>query len=134
MEKSCGTIIFNDNKVLVIKQLSGFWGFPKGHVDFNEMEVETAIRETKEEVGLDVLVDTNLRFSIFYLVRDNCLKEVVYFISYLNGNDLISIQEDEVEEAIWVDIDRVYDILTFDNLKTMWLSVLEKYKSINNLL
>lgn len=134
MEKSCGTIIFNDNKVLVIKQLSGFWGFPKGHIDFNETEVETAIRETKEEVGLDVLVDTNLRFSISYLVRDNCLKEVVYFISYLNGNDLISIQEDEVEEAIWVDIDRVYDILTFDNLKTMWLSVLEKYKSINNLL
>lgn len=134
MEKSCGTIIFNDNKVLVIKQLSGFWGFPKGHVDFNETEVETAIRETKEEVGLDVLVDTNLRFSISYFVCDNCLKEVVYFISYLNGNDLISIQEDEVEEAIWVDIDRVYDILTFDNLKTMWLSVLEKYKSINNLL
>ena len=51
MEKSCGAIIFNDGKVLVVKQTSGFYGFPKGHVEIGETEKETAIRETKEETG-----------------------------------------------------------------------------------
>lgn len=132
MEKSCGTIIFNDDKVLVVKQLSGFYGFPKGHIDGAETEVETAIRETKEEVGLDVIVDNDLRFSISYLVHNINLKEVVYFVAYPKDTDLIVVQEDEIESAMWVDIDEVYDILTFDNLKKLWLSVLEKYKEINN--
>ena len=28
-EKSCGTIIIDDDKVLIIKQKQGFYGFPK---------------------------------------------------------------------------------------------------------
>ena len=53
-EKSCGCIIINKNKVLLIKQTKGHWGFPKGHVEKDETEIETAIREVKEETGLDV--------------------------------------------------------------------------------
>ena len=29
-EKSCGAIIIDDDKVLLIKQGNGDWGFPKG--------------------------------------------------------------------------------------------------------
>ena len=32
-EKSCGCIITKENKVLLIKQTKGHWGFPKGHVE-----------------------------------------------------------------------------------------------------
>ena len=32
-EKSCGCIIINKNKVLLIKQTKGHWGFPKGHIE-----------------------------------------------------------------------------------------------------
>lgn len=132
MEKSCGTIIFNDNKVLVVKQLSGFYGFPKGHIDGDETEVETAIRETKEEVGIDVIVDSNLRFSMSFLVRESILKEVVYFVAYPKSNDSISIQEDEIASAMWINIDEVYDVLTFNNLKELWSSVLKKYNKVND--
>ena len=53
-EKSCGAIIVSENKVLVIKQKSGFYGFPKGHMEELETEIETVIREVKEETNLDV--------------------------------------------------------------------------------
>ena len=43
-EKSCGAVIFEGDKVLVIQQVKGHWGFPKGHVEDGETEVETAIR------------------------------------------------------------------------------------------
>ena len=49
MEKSCGAIIFNEGKVLVVKQTSGFYGFPKGHVEIGETEKETAMKLRKRQ-------------------------------------------------------------------------------------
>ena len=66
-EKSCGCIITKDNKVLLIKQTKGHWGFPKRHVEKNETEIETAIREVKEETNLDVEVDANKRYTMEYV-------------------------------------------------------------------
>ena len=57
-EKSCGCIIIKDNKVLLVyEKRRNFWGFPKGHMEDGENEIETALREVKEEVGLDVEIN-----------------------------------------------------------------------------
>lgn len=133
MEKSCGCIVFNNNKVLVEESLSGFYGFPKGHIENGESEEECAIRETLEETGISVRVDSSSRFSISYLVHDVVPKEVIYFISYLNGSSDIVIQEEEVKSACWVPISEVRDILTFDNLKELWDRVLEVYNGKVNI-
>jgi 8-oxo-dGTP pyrophosphatase MutT (NUDIX family) len=132
MEKACGCIVINGDKVLIEKQLSGFYGFPKGHIENGETEEECAIRETFEEVGVRARVDSNLRFTINYVVHGTIPKEVVFFVSFLEGDSLIHIQEEEVEDAFWVDIDKVYDILTFDNLKEMWSEAYNKYKEVYN--
>lgn len=127
-EKACGTIIIDNNKVLLIQQKQGFYGFPKGHVEGNETEVETAIRETKEETNLDVVVDESKRFEISYIVNDNIDKNVVYFLAKLTGENKVVAQEEEINEVLWVDIDKVEDILTFDNLKELWKEVLKEVR------
>ena len=132
MEKACGCIVINNDKVLIEKQLSGFYGFPKGHIEAGESEEECAYRETLEEVGVKVRIDSNLRFTINYFVHNNVPKEVVYFISFLDGSSDICIQEEEVESAFWIDIDKVYDILTFDNLKEMWKKAYKEYLEVYN--
>lgn len=132
MEKSCGCIIINDNKVLIIKQINGEYGFPKGHIEVGETEEECAIRETFEEVGVNVKVDSNLKFSISYFVHGNILKKAVYFISFLNDDSNITIQEEELLDAFWIDIDEVKDILSFDNLKDLWLKAYNKYREVYN--
>ena len=43
-EKSCGIVVFDHDKVLVVRMLDGHYGFPKGHVEENETEEETAIK------------------------------------------------------------------------------------------
>ena len=58
-EKSCGAIVYRkyhgNTEILLIKHInSGHWSFPKGHVENDETEPETAIREIKEETGLDI--------------------------------------------------------------------------------
>lgn len=66
-EKSCGCIIIGDEKVLLVKQTKGHWGFLKGHVEADETEVETAIREVKEETNVDVEVEGNKRYTMRYV-------------------------------------------------------------------
>ena len=54
-EKSCGCIVFNEKKqILLVHQNAGHWGMPKGHVENDETEIQTAKREVKEETNLDV--------------------------------------------------------------------------------
>lgn len=52
-EKSCGAVLFTTEKgikkFLLVE--SNYFGFPKGHVEENETEQETALREIKEETG-----------------------------------------------------------------------------------
>ena len=125
-EKSCGAIIIYNNQVLMVKQQKGFWGFPKGHVEDGETEVETAIREVKEETNVDIVVDENLRFVNHYITDKNVDKTVIFFVAHPIDNLNIIAQEAEIKEIEWVDIDSVEDKLTFDNTKEMWRNVYTK--------
>lgn len=69
---SCGHVQFNDPKVavgvlaerrgklLLVKRnhepCMGQWSFPSGYIDAGEVLEEGAIRETKEETGLDIRI------------------------------------------------------------------------------
>lgn len=108
-EKSCGCIILNENKVLLIgaRDDNGelFWSFPKGHQEDGETDIETAIRETKEETNLDVKIIDNEPIKTGHLVHGGTIyKEILLFIAEPLNNE-IKIQEGEVEEAQWVRID-----------------------------
>lgn len=119
-EKSCGAIVINDGKVLLIQSIEGIYGFPKGHMEENETERQTAIREVKEETNIDIVIDSDKTYSMNYLVKGVIPKEVVYFIAHPIGSIDTKPQESEINKVLWIDIDKVEDLLAFDNIKTMW--------------
>ena len=128
-EKSCGCIIINNNKVLLVYEKNrNFWGFPKGHVEENETEIETAKREVKEEVGLDVIIDESKRYVLNYIIRDEIDKTTVLYLAKLEGGKLQK-QEEEIEDVRWCNFDEALEMLTFDNSKDMFKSVLEELKN-----
>lgn len=126
-EKSCGTIILKDKEVLLLKQNNSNFSFPKGHVEEGETEIETALRETKEETNLDVLIDESKRFVTNYIIDEKIAKEVVYFLARPLSENII-IQESEIEEYSWIDIDDVIDYMYYEESKIFWLEVLEQIK------
>lgn len=123
-EKSCGTIVVKDNKVLMVTQKSNICGFPKGHIENFESEAEAAIRETKEETNVNVKVNEKYRYLISYIVNDNIKKNVVYFLARETFDSELIKQESEISKVEWVDISRVRDKITYDNLKELWDRVL----------
>ena len=116
-EKSCGAIIVRKNddtfETLLIKMVKGHWSFPKGHVENDETEVETALREIKEETNLDVIIDTRFREITTYSPCPGVLKDVIFFIAMAKTNDVV-VQETEVESAMWVELNEAIDIVTFE--------------------
>ncbi len=53
--KSCGFLIYRNNpaRSFLLMRHTDRWDLPKGHVDPNETNLECALRELKEETGID---------------------------------------------------------------------------------
>ena len=128
-EICCGCIIIKENKVLLIKQNEGHWGFPKGHVEENETEIETATREVKEETNLDVEVDSNKRYTTEYVTNVGKLKQVVFFIAKCIGGE-IKAQECEVSEIRWVGFEKAIKLITYDNTRALFERAIDEEKLV----
>ena len=124
-EKACGCIIIENGQVLLIQQTEGHWGFPKGHVEEGETELETAIREVKEETNLDVEVDKNKRYMVEYVTDKGILKEVVLFIAKKIGGSE-KYQESEIKSMEWMSFEDAINIITYDNTRELFKKILKE--------
>ena len=79
-----------------------------------ETETETALREIKEETGVDVMIDPTFRETVTYSPKKDTMKVVVYFLAKARNVDFHP-QEDEIAEIKWVEIDRAGSVLAYDN-------------------
>ena len=123
-EKSCGALIVkrSEDKIclLVLRhKFSTNWSFPKGHVEKGENEVQTALREVKEETGLTINLIDGFRESVIYYPKPNVRKQVVYFLGVASDDDIFHCQEEEISEIKWVNLESAQKVVTFRNDK--WL-------------
>lgn len=125
-EKSVGCIIIDDNQnvLLVNEKERNFWGFPKGHTELGETEIETALREVKEETGIVVKINETKRYSLNYIIRYEIDKTTVLYIARPIGG-ILQKQESEIAEVKWCPINAVIDTLTFDNAKELFKKVMK---------
>ena len=120
-EKSCGFVVYRDTdqgrEYLIIQVSHGEYGFPKGHVEEGETELETAIRELKEETALEVQVVEGFRREIAYRLKANMniTKQAVYFLGKAKAGQLVC-QESELLGAEFLSLDQALARLTFDSI------------------
>ena len=129
-EKAAGCIIIKENKVLLIKQKNGnFWGFPKGHLEEGETEIEAAKRETLEEIGLEVIIDKTKRYETNYIIRNEIDKTSVFYLAKIKAGE-ITKQEEEIEDIQWFEFDEALSKITYDNLRKIFEQALKDIKKI----
>src|SRR5581483_4984440 len=108
---SSGGIVFNNEGQVLITQNSSSlnWGFPKGRVDPGENPKDAALREVKEEGGIEAEIIEKVGDSKYVFVDkwgdgEKAFKVVtVYLMKYLSGN--IENHDYEVSEAKWCSVD-----------------------------
>jgi 8-oxo-dGTP pyrophosphatase MutT (NUDIX family) len=121
-EKSCGAVIFRrdeTNRYLLLHYEGGHWDFVKGHVERNETEKQTVLRETEEETGItDLTFIEGYREPISYFYRragKSVKKEVIFYLIETRAQQVHLSKEHVGYE--WLSYERAMNRLTYKNAK-----------------
>jgi 8-oxo-dGTP pyrophosphatase MutT (NUDIX family) len=98
------------------------WTLPKGRTEEGEALEQTAVREVREETGLDAEVVDKLGVVDYWFVwrpdRVRYHKFVHYFLMAHLGGD-VETRDDEAEEVVWLRYDEAIDRLTHPNERAL---------------
>ena len=106
-EVSCGAVVFTQQdgktKYVIIKSTEGYYGFPKGHIESGESEEETALREIREETGLNVNIINGFRIMDEHPLpnKPHVMKRVIYFQQNLIIKSLNIRRKNYSEHGRW---------------------------------
>lgn len=123
---SCGAVVFFSYKdtplYLLIQNVDGkHWDFPKGTVIGKETEIQTALREIKEETGINAEIIHGFREEIVYEHKPGCTKKVILFLASSSTMQVV-LEQKEILDSVWLRYRDAKELLTHDNVK----KVLEK--------
>ena len=119
--------------------LPEYWDIPGGMVEEGEMPKDAVIRETKEEVNLDITISHILHEDSNYdKEKGTVFTRIVYQAELLDGQDEsnIILQEDEHSEYMLVNdisnIDKIveylYDTIEHANIYDLGSKIIKKAK------
>lgn len=87
-ERSAGAVVYRlvgEGRMYLLLLNAGRWDFPKGGVEEGESEVQTVVREVKEETGLkEIKLVPGFRKAVEYFYRrdgKNIHKQVAYLLA-----------------------------------------------------
>jgi ADP-ribose pyrophosphatase YjhB (NUDIX family) len=109
MKKAAGLAIIYDKKILLVHPTNSpdkrSYSIPKGLIEEGESALDCAIRETFEETGLLISKEQIINFphKCSYIKNGVKIKEITYFIVYLDKIDYLVIPKDklQLDEVDW---------------------------------
>lgn len=134
-ESSSGAVVYriinNATRFLLIKnKRSSNWGFPKGHLEQGETNIEAASREVLEETGIHIKIHSGFESVSRYKIKNKIDKKVSIFVAATDDTNTV-IQEEEIEDYVWLSYNKAMMCLGFDNDK-MILKKAYKFLLSNN--
>lgn len=127
-ENASGAVVYRlvdeQPQYLLLKSAtSNFWGFPKGHVEGNETDIETAVREIREETSLHVTIDPTFHADLDYDMKNGHHKHVVLYTAQVPADVTIHRQVEEISEFGWFDFPTAHERLSYPNLQNLMTQV-----------
>ena len=124
-EYSSGGVVYRRNGgnyefVAVNRPRHSDWSLPKGHIEPGETREEAALREVKEETGLDARIVAPLTEVVYFFRRgrnhDGALihKTVYHFLLQAISSEF-SVPNSEVSEARWLPLTEARNLLSYEN-------------------
>lgn len=125
-ERSCGIIpihlLEQQPVLLLVQHRDGHWGFPKGHPEPGEADLEAAVRELQEETALvlsDVLAESSYDEQYYCVKQGEKRHKTVIYFPGLVADDAVTLQPDEIRAFEWVEPENLIRRLTYDASKQL---------------
>ena len=123
-ETSAGGVVYRleegDPLFLLIRDSYQNWGFPKGHLENGERAEDAAMREVREETGID---DVALRGTIetidwYFRFRGRLIHKVCHFFLMQTAQASTSPQRTEgITACQWVSFDVASSSISYANAR-----------------
>lgn len=129
-EFSAGGIVFNNKgQVLLVENSSNkYWGFPKGLIEKGQNSQRAALREVKEEGGVEAEILEKIGDSKYVYTRDGerIFKVVtIFMMKYVSGDT--KDHDYEISEAEWFEPEEALEKLSFTTDKSFLKRAVERY-------
>ena len=130
-ERSAGVVIFLKKTegvhYLLLNYPTGHWDFVKGKIEEGENDHQTAIREAKEETGIDDLefiegFEKKINYN-FQFERELIHKEVIFFLAETKTSKVVVSHEHL--DYTWLDFENALKKITYQNAKNILSNVNE---------
>ncbi len=123
LEISCGTILFtiknNEILYLLIKDNKGICGFPKGHTESKETDIQTALRETWEETSIKPELVKGFRAEIRYKLENGNDKICIFYLGDFSNQIPKSNETFEQFDFLILSFLDAYEMLSFPDTKLL---------------
>jgi ADP-ribose pyrophosphatase YjhB (NUDIX family) len=140
--------ILINNKIITLKDIiensetvweETEWEFPKGRRNYQEKDLDCALREFEEETGISknniIVIDNVLPFEESFIGTNHKSYKHKYFLAFMNTTDktLHNFQKSEVSKIEWKTLDNCLKSIRHYNLEKKQLitninKVLEEYR------
>jgi len=119
----------NDIFICIVKRRNkGVWILPRGRIEKNEHMEETVIREIKEETGIEATIIKKIGIISysFYSSKDKVTyNKVVHFYLLRLDKQEDFVPNQEIEEKLWVPLNKAKEILSYEAEKNIIDKVIE---------
>jgi ADP-ribose pyrophosphatase YjhB (NUDIX family) len=123
-ETSAGGIVYRLEEgaplFLLIRDSYGNWGFPKGHVERGEGAEDAALREVREETGLQELASRGLIDTIdwYFRFRGRLIhKSCHFYLMETSQSDTAPQRAEGITACQWVTYGEAHEAVSYANAR-----------------
>ena len=104
---------------LILRYQAGHWDFPKGKIETGETKQTAALRELKEEAGINAQINKDFEETINYVFMDHTkqiTQKTVYFFVGKTEQTTITLSHEHADYR-WLPFEEALELVTYNNAK-----------------
>lgn len=123
VERLAGAVVYakdgDEIYLALVHDIFGHWTLSKGKIEEGESVEEGALREIKEEIGLDIKIESELGKNEYIASqpeRGKVRKQVSYFLAQASYTDIVLEQKGGLDDAQWFKIADILELNFYEDI------------------